>query len=440
MKKNRENKIKIKENIKVSTAPYKGVRDFYPKDWRFQKWLFWQMTSAAELFGYENYTASPLEYSDLYIAKSGREIVENETYNLTDRGGRRVTLRPEMTPTVARMIAAKEREIPKPIRWYSIPNLFRYEKPQRGRLREHYQFNADIFGITGIEAEIELIEMGAKILENMGLSQKDFEIKINNRKIWKSIFKNFELDAQQSYDLSKIIDKKNKLSEKDFKNATSEILSKDKIPDFLKILETKNISEIEKYIDSETYKKTQKLISELQKKGLKNAIFDLTLMRGFDYYTDTVFEFFDTNPKNNRAMFGGGRYDDLLDIFGKEKIPAVGFGMGDVTAKDSLEIRGLLPKLISKTAVAILSLENSFNLPAEDLASELRAENINTEVDFSERKLAKKINSAEKKDIPFFITIGENEISTEKYTIKNIQSGEKFENISLTEIIQILKR
>lgn len=442
---NRGNKNKQKENMKVSTQPYKGVRDFYPKDWRFQKWLFWQMSSAAELFGYENYTASPLEYSELYIAKSGQEIVDNETYNLIDRGDRSVTLRPEMTPTVARMIAAQVRELPKPIRWYSIPNLFRYEKPQRGRLREHYQFNADIFGIEGIEAEIELIEMGAATLKNMGLSISDFEIKINNRKIWKSIFKKFTTNPSTIYNLSKLIDKKKKLSKEDFEKLIIETFDSEateypeKIDEFLQILETKDISELADYIDTESYEKTKSLIESLQEKGFTNAIFDITLMRGFDYYTDIVFEFFDTNPENNRSMCGGGRYDDLLDIFAMDKIPAVGFGMGDVTALDSLKVRGILPELKSKTKIAILPVETSFNVDAEKFATKLRSENINCEIDFSDRKLAKKILSAENREVTFFMALGEDEKTKQKYTLKNMTTSEKFEELSFSEVAKILK-
>ncbi len=464
----------IKETKVVSTNSYKGVRDFYPKDWLFQKWLFKQMSLSAELFGYENYNASPLEYSELYIAKSGQEIVQNETYNFVDRGGRNVTIRPELTPTLARMIAAQERELPKPIRWYSIPNLFRYEKPQRGRLREHYQFNADIFGIEGIEAEIELIEMGAKILENMGLSLNDFEIKINNRKIINPILNYISYSTMSasniptsedeanevskyikstSYELSKLIDKKNKLTSESFDELLSGILknSSKSIGIFNNFINTKSLEGIKEIIEnfdwvnlekieSENLEKTHKLITTLQEKGFKNVAFDLTLMRGFDYYTDIIFEFFDTNPENNRSMFGGGRYDDLLDIFGKEKIPAVGFGMGDVTAKDSLEIRGLLPKLKSKTTLTILPLEKEFNSEAEKFATQLRIENINTEIDFSNRKLTKKINSVEKKEIEFFIVFGENEIENKKYTVKNIFTKEKFENISLDKTVEILKK
>jgi histidyl-tRNA synthetase len=395
------------------------------------------MSSAAELFGYENYAASPLEYTDLYTAKSGPEIV-SECYNLVDKGGRSVTLRPEMTPTLARMIAAQERELPRPIRFYSIPNVFRYEKPQKGRLREHYQFNADIFGVAGIEAEIEIIELGMKVCENMGLLQKDFIVKINNRKILNSIFKDFTSEQEKVYKISKLIDKKNKISKDDFRVGIEEFL-KEKTESFINILNSSSLFELKEKIPEDVFRNTMDLIEKLQKKGFTNIEFDLTLMRGFDYYTDMVFEFFDTHPENNRSMFGGGRYDDLLTIFGKERVPAVGFGMGDVTARDSLQIRDLMPEIKSKTKVSLLPFEKEFFKTTEDLADFLRKNNVNTEVDYSEKNLTKKIKSVEKKDVEFFIVVGENEKSTGKFCLKNILTGDRFEDLKKENVFDILK-
>lgn len=427
MKKNKNINILVKTaSIKLSSPPitiktdsYKGVRDFYPQDWRFQKWLFWQMADICESFGYENYTASPLEYTELFKAKSGKEIVEKETYNFIDRGERAVTLRPEMTPTIARMISAKNVELPHPIRWYSIPNLFRYEKPQKGRLREHYQLNVDIFGVEGIEAEIELIEIGYKIMQNLGAKDNDYEIKINNRKIINALFNKFLDNKEKIYELSKILDKKNKLSEENFETSIQKIL-KEKTAEFIKIITNGGLEKCSEFSQKDDIEKVQNLISELEKKGFKNIVFDLTLMRGFDYYTDIVFEFFDTHPENNRSMFGGGRYNDLLDIFGGEKIPAVGFGMGDVTAKNFLEIRNKLPNLKSKTEIAILILDPEFQKTADKIATELRKEGKNIEVDYTYRKIDKQIKSAKRKKIEKMIIVGENELRSEEYKIKNL--------------------
>ncbi|HIP33391.1 MAG TPA: hypothetical protein EYG89_01365 [Bacteroidia bacterium] len=182
----------------------------------------------------------------------------------------------------------------------------------------------------------------------------------------------------------------------------------------------------------------EKIQKTLKSKKINNVVFDITLMRGFDYYTGIVFEFFDTHPENNRSLFGGGRFDDLLDIFGQEKIPAIGFGMGDVTARDFLEIRGILPEEKTKTDIAVLLLDKEFYQVASKIVSELRKE-LNVEFDFSYRKLEKQIKSADKKGIENILTIGENEIKENKFTLKNILSGEKKENLSVEEIISELK-
>ncbi|PID83341.1 histidine--tRNA ligase [Candidatus Campbellbacteria bacterium] len=425
-------------NKNVSTDAYRGVRDFYPKDWLFQKWLFWKMQEVVESYGYENYNASPLEYSSLFIAKSGSEIVENETYNLTDRGGREVTLRPEMTPTVARMIAKKRNEIPLPIRWYSIPNLFRYEKPQKGRLREHYQLNVDFFGQKELSADIEIIEIGYKIMQNIGAEDKDFVIKINNRKIINKILDHFANSKDDIYELSKIIDKKNKISKEDFKESLEQYTKN--ADDLIEILENNNFEKIKDIVSGDEIEKTLNLIGTLKEKGVSNTVFDLSLMRGFDYYTDIVFEFFDTHPENNRSLFGGGRYDDLLDIFGKEKIPAVGFGMGDVTARNFLEIRNKMPDLKSKTKIVLIPVSKDFENETEKLAGILRENKINTELDLLYRKLSRSINSAEKKNIEFVLLVGENEVQNQKYNLKNILTQEVFENLSQDELIEIFKK
>jgi histidyl-tRNA synthetase len=213
----------------------------------------------------------------------------------------------------------------------------------------------------------------------------------------------------------------------------------EKKDEILEILEIKDLSDFIKYgVDEKIIKDLEKIQKILLKKNINSVIFDITLMRGFDYYTGIVFEFFDTHPENNRSLFGGGRYDDLLDIFGQEKIPAIGFGMGDVTAKDFLEIRGILPEEKSKTDLSVLVLEKEFYESASNLVDKLRENGIKIDFDFSYRKLEKQIKSAEKKGIENILIFGENELNNNKFTLKNILSGDKKENLSLEEIIEIL--
>lgn len=410
---------------KLSTESYKGVRDFYPKDQLIQNYIFDIMRKTVESFGYEEYNASILEPAELYKAKTGEEIVNNETYTFKDRGDREVTLRPEMTPTVARMVANKQKELVFPLRWYSIPNLFRYEKPQKGRLREHYQLNVDIFGVENIFADVEIIKIGHKIMQNFGAKDSDFVIFLNNRKILDELFERFELRGETKYKVSKIIDKKEKISKEDFENLLQEFL-KEKTKDFIEILVSTDrlIDFIGK--ENESIKKLTDLLEKLKSAGVNNALFKPTLMRGFDYYTDIIFEFFDTSKENNRSLFGGGRYDDLLDIFGKEKVPAFGFGMGDVTARDFLETHNLLPKLDTKIDLYICPTNQEYLDEAFRLSDYLRNQNLIVSVDITEKKLGDKLKYADKKNIPFVIVLGEDEIKSSTLSLKNMNTSEEF--------------
>lgn len=355
-----------KQNKKIGTESYKGVRDFYPQDMFVQNYIFGVMRKAVESFGYSEYGASILEPADLYKAKTGEEIVNEQTYTFKDRGDREVTLRPEMTPTVARMVAAKKREFSFPLRWYSIPNLFRYEQPQKGRLREHWQLNADIFGVESIEAEIEMISIAHAIMKAFGLKDSDYEIRVNDRKIMNYILEDFlSLSPSESHSVSKIIDKKDKVGKEDFADKIRSVVGV-KSDELLNLLHSENLDEFISLLPEKARSHQGVLeIKELQESlagiGIKNVVFSPTLMRGFDYYTGIVFEIFDTNPENRRAIFGGGRYDDLLSIFGAEKIPAVGFGMGDVTTRDVLETYNLLPKYKPATELYICVLEEKYH-------------------------------------------------------------------------------
>lgn len=417
---------------KISTESYKGVRDFYPEDYFIQNYIFKVWKNTVESFGYSQYDASILEPAELYRAKSGEEIVNEQTYTFTDRGEREVTLRPEMTPTVARMVAAKERELVLPLRWFSIPNLFRYEKPQRGRLREHWQLNVDLFGVESNFADIEIINIAYQIMKNFGAKDEDFIVKINDRRLIKKLYEKFELSEENSYKVSKIIDKKDKISAPAFKESLSEILA-DKTDEFINLLNSH-----EKLLDflgeNEVSKQLVDTIERLLKLGVKNIYFDPTLMRGFDYYTGVVFEVFDTNPENNRSVFGGGRYDELMDIFGARKVPSVGFGAGDVTAKDFLETHGLLPEFKCIAKIQICTASNTLKDEALLLAQKLRSLNIQTSVDLTDKKLGDQIKNADKNKIPFVLVLGEDEVKSEVYSLKNLSTGEE-KKVKIEEII-----
>lgn len=416
----------------LGTDSYKGVRDFFPEEMRTQKHIFEIMRRSVESYGYEEYGASILEPSELYEAKSGEEIVKEQTYTFEDRGGRKVTLRPEMTPTVARMIASKSKILSLPARWYSIPNLFRYEQPQKGRLREHFQLNVDIFGVPDISAEIELIALAWNLMKNFGAKPSDFVIRINSRKIISELYAKYGIDGDKAYRLSKIIDKKDKLRPDTFVKALEEILG-NKTDEFKAVLSSNK--EVVNAIGegNESVQELLQVIDAVNKLGITNIIFDQTLMRGFDYYTGIVFEIFDTHPDNMRSLFGGGRYDELTSIFGSKKIPACGFGAGDVTLKDFLEIHSLLPLHGEIADIYIVRPDKTDLAEPMKIADVLRQNGQKVIVDLSLKKTSEQIKKAQKQDIPFIIFVGEEETKNKTYKIKELSTG-KETTVSINEL------
>jgi histidyl-tRNA synthetase len=342
---------------KLNTDPYKGVRDFYPEDQFIQNYIFSKWREVVESFGYEEYAASVLEPSEIYKEKSGEEIVNEQTFTFTDRGGRDVTLRPEMTPTLARMVAARRRELGFPLRWYSIPNLFRYEATQRGRLREHWQLNVDLFGISTMHADCEMVIIADRIMKNFGAKTEDYEIRINSL-------------SDNPEDLNNVVE-------------------------------------------------------ALRASKIENIRIDETLARGQAYYTGVVFEFFDTNPENNRSILGGGRYDNLTDLFGDSELPAVGFGAGDVTIRDFLETHNLIPEYKSTTRLIVALTDLKLTREAVELVKYLRMEDVNAAIDWSGRKIGDQIKNADKNKVPFVLVFGEDEVKSNTYKIKNLKTGEE---------------
>lgn len=411
----------------LSTDPYKGVRDFYPQDMAILRYLFNVWSQTAESFGFERYDASILEPAELYKSKGAEneELVNEQTYTFTDRGEREVTLRPEMTPSVARMVAAKRRELTFPLRWYSIPNLFRYERPQRGRLREHYQLNCDIFGTDSYVADVEIIALAHQMLLNFGAEPEMFEIRINSRKLLDAIIATSIADLgdtkreETRHRLIKLIDKPGPETQKE--------LAALGIPPSAFTTEG---------IDQDILQRTglQEVLNGLSELGIKNVVFDPGIMRGFDYYTGTIFEIFDTSGENNRAMLGGGRYDNLASMFSDEKISGIGFGMGDVTMRDFLETHSLITSDITAPTLMIMPIGESQNLEAEKLAQEFRAEGIATAVDLSAKKIGKKVSDAAEAFVMYALVLGENEIATGSYTVKNLEEKQEYSG-TLPELI-----
>lgn len=393
---------------KLSVEPYKGVRDFYPEDQALLNYITATIRGVVEKVGYVEYHASILEPAELYKAKGAEneEIIKDQTYTFTDRGGREVALRPEMTPTVARMVAARRRELGFPLRLYSIPNVFRYERPQRGRLREHWQLNVDLFGSRSLAADAEVIGVAYGIMRAFGARESDFKIRVGSRPAINAIAQDHALSEEDTKKLFGLLDRRDKISEVDFDlglkalGINKSLLSPHNVPHDV-----------------------EKMLKDFRDAGIENIEYDPAIVRGFAYYTGVVFEVFDTHPENNRALFGGGRYDNLTALFDDEALPGVGFGMGDVTIRDFLAVRGLLPPYTPPTRVYLAVTSPELAVAAQGLAGELREQGVSAAIDFGERKLGDQIKAAGKHKIPYLIVVGERELEAGRFTVRNLESG-----------------
>jgi histidyl-tRNA synthetase len=415
-------------NSQISTQPYKGVRDFYPEEMAVQRYIFdiWSMT--AESFGYERYDASVLEPSDLYKAKGSEneEMVNEQTYTFIDRGNREVTLRPEMTPTVARMIAGRKRELTFPVRWYSIPNLFRYERPQKGRLREHWQLNCDLFGSTDFATDVEVIALAYQIFLNFGATPDMFEIRINDRTEMRQKYAAIGVSDLHIQDaITRLNDRFHKVSKVEYLEKLHAIVQNETITNAVWNL-----------ISGNDTTDTNNVAEGLRTLGIHNVKIDRSIARGFNYYTGTIFEIFDISGENNRSMMGGGRYDNLTAMFGGESISGIGFGMGDVTMRDFLVTHQLTSQYLTPTEVMIIPTSTMENMQALQVAHSIRNEaHISVITDIGAKKLKKKIADASARHVEMIIVIGENEINTNTYTLKYLREEKEISG-SLTNIIQ----
>jgi histidyl-tRNA synthetase len=420
---------------RLKFQPVKGTRDFYPQHLAFRNWLFGKMREVSKRFGYQEYEGPILEPFELYAAKSGEELVKKQTFVLTDRGGRKLALRPEMTPTLARMVAQKQAELPKPIRWFSIGPRFRYEQPQKGRAREFYQWDIDILGSQAPEADAEIIAIAAEFFKSVGLSPKEVKIKVNNRKLMEEKLSFIEIPKTKIQDVFRAIDKQSLLlrnkKEKglaEWKEWLKEIgLNKLQIKDLQGILKDKDFSR-----ESE---ELTRIFSTLTDLGVAEYVeFDPNIVRGLDYYTGVVFEAQDIKGKF-RAILGGGRYDNLVEIVGGPKIGGVGFAAGDVVVEEVLREYKKIPLLSpTPTKVLVTLFDEAFFRDSLLIAKKLRDAGVTTEMYLELTKLDKQLKYANQKNIPFVAIIGPDEIKNNTVTLKDMQTGEQ-ESLSLEKLI-----
>ena len=417
---------------KLSTQPYKGTRDFYPNEMRLRNWFFGVIRRVLEASAFEEYNGPMLESLDLYAAKSGEEIANEQTYNFTDRAERRLAIRPEMTPTVARMVAGKMGELNFPLRWFSLPNMYRYEKPQRGRLREFWQVNVDIFGCDTYEADLECIASAIRLLRAFGANESMFTVHINNRRFFNdavSAIANTDIEGCRK--ISKVIDKRNKIPAEVYVRELENLGMNTEQIERLNALYSATIEEACAVCpDSVGSQELLQLFEMLKKTGLDRfCSFDFGIIRGLDYYTGTVFEVYDNAPENNRAMFGGGRYDNLVGLFvNNAKISGVGYGLGDVTLENFLTTHKLVPETFGAEHKVLIT--RFADVPYEHymmLLDKLHEAGITASIYLGTKKFGKQIDYAVKGGYTHTVTVGGDEYQKSTLRLKNLATREEIE-------------
>lgn len=401
--------------------PVKGTRDFYPEDKAVQNWFKHTLSVISQRFGYTEFDGPEIEYIDLYIDKTSHEILQEQVFTLKDRDDRTLVLRPEITPTFARMVAQRSMELPKPIRWYSYGRAWRYEQPQKGRGREFFQWEINILGPESPEADAEILAIAATFLNRIKLSAEEVTIRVNDRSYFELVIKNLGIASEKFTPLLRIIDKKEKISDSEF-----EMLLRDEG------LSSEQITGFADYLQDADYKKAPWLSKvfaavELYDGVLPYVVYDPTVARGFDYYTRTVFEAWDKTGRLKRALFGGGRFDNLTETLGGERVPGVGMAPGDMALLVLLEELNRLPKVRRTHTRALVTVFDEASLPyAIKLGNQLRDDGLPLEIwPDTSTKLDKQIKYADKLGIPYVVLLGSEEIENKKASVKNLQTGEQ---------------
>jgi histidyl-tRNA synthetase len=398
----------------------KGTREFYPEEMALRNYLYEKVRAASQSFGYQEYDGPFIETIDLYAAKSGEELVKKQSFTFQDRGGEFVTLRPELTPSLARMIAAKQAELTYPVRWWSFGPFWRYEQPQKGRTREFFQWNIDILGVQSPEADAELIAVAASFLRSVGLGPQRATIYVNNRRLMEAEFDTLGIAADKRLDVSNLVDRRSKMEPVKWTEYALEMgLTLEQLDGLKGILGNYDL-----WNKSD---ELTRLFAALDALGVKEYIkFDPNIMRGLLYYTGTVFEAFETSGSLKRAILGGGRYDNLLADVGGNPLSGMGFAMGDVVIGIILRENRLLPEFPASPAPVLVTVfDESLLLKSYALASELRKEGLNVMVFPEVAKLPKQFKFADKMKMKAALVLGPDEEAKGQVMVKNLSSGEQ---------------
>ena len=404
----------------------KGTRDFYPEDMAFREHIFSSWRATCERYGFELYDGPMFEHLELFTQKSGDEI-EKQLYTFEDKGGRLMALRPELTPTLARMVASKGTNLKRPVRWYSIPRLFRYERMQRGRLREFFQLNMDILGIKDVSADAELIAAVIDMMRDLGFTEEDFTVHISSRTLLEELFMHSGVTRESVGALFDLLDKKHKIPPDEFAGELSKLAGggslQDRITSILSTQSLADVAAINPSLNSLT--DLRELFSLLDDYGMGGFVsFDIGIVRGLAYYTGIVFEMFD-KKRTLRAIAGGGRYDKLVSLYGGPDTPAVGFAAGDVVLGELIKEKSGGPALPPRSMVYVVSFDQERPSKAIETAGIIRRAGISCEFSLKKTGVGKQMEQAHAARSRFVVFTGGDEEKEGKIKIKNMQTGEE---------------
>jgi histidyl-tRNA synthetase len=420
-----------------------GFRDFFPEDLALRAHLFDAMRRVARRYGFEEYDGPPLEALELYTGKSGDEIVA-QLYAFTDKGGREVALRPEMTPTLARMVAQRANGLRKPIRWFSIPQLFRYERQQRGRLREHFQLNCDLIGEPGPLGDAEIIALAIDVMRELGLGAADVRVRLSDRRLLAVLLEETGIGggAERQGLAFQALDKVGRAEYGPRKKALHAAgVSDEAIAALESFPDIRTLADLERRYPAaaaaaEPLRRTMEALFAM---GLGDFLdLDLTIVRGLAYYTGTVFELFDAQ-RALRAICGGGRYDDLLQRIGGVDLPALGFGMGDVVLGELLKERGKAPAAPSSAEVFLVAVTAEDRAPVWRLAHLLRDGGLRVEFALAEEKVARQLKLADARRARLAVVLGPEERSRGAALVRDLGNGAQRE-VALAGLLEELRR
>ena len=419
----------------IDLQPVKGTRDFFPDEMRLRNWLFEVWRNVSVQAGFEEYDTCVLEHEELYIRKAGDEI-SKQLYSFEDKGGRRLSLRPEMTPSLARLVLQHKKSLSFPIKWFSMPQCFRYERMTKGRRREHFQWNADIIGQAEIVAEAEILMLLISACELMGLSAKEIRVFINDRRILNSILSQISVPQEMHSEVLVIMDKRDKISIEALSKLLQDIgMSTTQMEQLNEYLLKSDLIELKKDLnDTQGIDELQNLMDMMETAGFSDYLqFDISIVRGLSYYTGAVFEV-NSPAKQHRAICGGGRYDSLLSTYGGEIVPAVGFGFGDVVVLDVLKDLERFPELPRKLDYTIIPFAREQVGTALNIAAILRQQGSTVDCNFSMKKMKKTLQQAGESGAAKAILLFPDELSENKVVIRDLRLHEQ-NPIKITDLL-----